>query len=310
MDTRSAQGYGFGMANNMIPNKAQTPDPVLEALLPEVIEIARESGNILMRHFKRHRSGRPVAVQTKDDNSPVTIADHESSAYLVDALERLTPFYPVVSEENDFDPLKEGVEDFWAIDPLDGTKEFIAGSSGFSNKITLIRGGHPQLAVIYCPVQNVLFDTLENDKARKTDRSGTVKNMQTKYMYGSGKLVTLFNSKSGDLNLYREWRKALAQRDLTLPVRPKGKPGLPRNLRVAEGLADIYLSFGHSASKIKGAAWVWDIAGDDLILRNAGGGLVHLHNGKPPVYTNPREILPAYVGYGCHIIRYRMFGPV
>lgn len=98
------------------------------------------------------------AVRTKKDSSPVTDADLASHDLIVPAIERLTPSWPVISEEDiEQDRTLDLRSPFWLVDPLDGTKEFIARTGEFSINIGLVIDQEPVLGLIYSPTQGMLY---------------------------------------------------------------------------------------------------------------------------------------------------------
>ncbi|MGL5502237.1 MAG: 3'(2'),5'-bisphosphate nucleotidase CysQ family protein, partial [Aeromonas veronii] len=127
----------------------------LLAWVPGVKEIAREAGRIL--HDIYH--GGQFERQLKEDATPVTSADLAADAYLKQALSALTPHVPVLTEEAADIPFSQrsNWRQYWLVDPLDGTGEFIAGSGDFATLIALVRDNVPVLGVIYAPESNVLY---------------------------------------------------------------------------------------------------------------------------------------------------------
>src|SRR3954466_15130080 len=97
------------------------------------------------------------SVETKSDNSPLTIADKHSHEVIKEAL--TSTGFPLLSEEgkaleyND----RNNWETFWLVDPLDGTKEFIKKNGEFTVNIALVKKGAPVLGVVYVPVTGVLY---------------------------------------------------------------------------------------------------------------------------------------------------------
>ncbi len=271
---------------NKIFNRITGPDPALTALIDPVSRMARDAGAIIMGYY-----GKAYDIQIKGDESPVTVADKTSSDFLVTALSLLTPGIPVVSEENDVEPGESGT--YWTIDPLDGTKEFIGKTGGFCVKIALIDAFRPVLGVIYCPVQDVLYHGVEHGQAIRV-QGPDQQVMKTRACPEKGALSVLFNRKHADPSLYKEHRLALAAQGIFLPVHPKTKPGLPRSLQVAEGLADIHAGTGVQ----RGSGFAWDIAADEVILDNAGGVLCTLPDGGKIAYDRPRDAAPPYLALG------------
>lgn len=97
------------------------------------------------------------AVETKSDNSPLTIADKKSHEVIKAALAGTG--YPLLSEEGKQLPYEERKDwtTFWLVDPLDGTKEFIKKNGEFTVNIALVKDGKPVLGVVYVPVTGVLY---------------------------------------------------------------------------------------------------------------------------------------------------------
>lgn len=111
----------------------------LSALAPRLMEIARTAGEAIMRIYADEQSAN---VEFKLDQSPVTLADKDAHKVLVAGLNELLPSCPVVSEEDDSSHthrMSDGM--FWLLDPLDGTKEFIARNGEFTVNIALIDHG-------------------------------------------------------------------------------------------------------------------------------------------------------------------------
>jgi 3'(2'), 5'-bisphosphate nucleotidase len=96
-------------------------------------------------------------VETKADNSPLTLADRQSHAIIQAGLRGHG--IPVISEEGRDIPYDERKQwdTFWVVDPLDGTKEFVKRNGEFTVNIALVQGMHPVLGVVYAPVPDVLY---------------------------------------------------------------------------------------------------------------------------------------------------------
>ncbi len=250
---------------------------------------ARCAGDILMKHY-----GKKIDIVLKEvDQTPVTIADQKSNDFLVSRLGALSPAIPVVSEEND-DP---GARSYWTVDPLDGTREFIDRTGGFCVKIALVHDAEPVVGVVFCPAQNVLYAAAKDGPAVKIGPDGAMRSISTRSVMERKPLKTLFNKKHADPAEYQVRRAELAAFGLRFPARPLVRPGLPRNLQVAESLADAHLACGFGSGPLAGSGYVWDAAPDDLILTRAGGCLVH-YDGSKPDYSHPRERMPGYIALG------------
>src|SRR5689334_468108 len=138
----------------MIPafrlEKSEMNDSV--TLKDQLVAVSREAGAAILNVYSRD-----FQAAQKADRSPVTEADTAAEALIVEALGRLAPGIPVVAEEQcASNGVPAAVPDrFFLVDPLDGTKEFIAKNGEFTVNIALIDHGRPVLGVVYLPV----FDT-------------------------------------------------------------------------------------------------------------------------------------------------------
>ncbi len=117
-------------------------------------DIAREAGHVIMPYFNQDTD-----VRTKEDGSAVTDADEAAERLILERLEALAPYIPVVAEEamaaGQAPEVDEGP--FFLVDPLDGTKEFISGRGEFTVNIALVDGGAPIIGVVYAPALSRMF---------------------------------------------------------------------------------------------------------------------------------------------------------
>ena len=123
-----------------IPRETTCPDAFLD--LAE--RLADRARGIARRHFRQ-----PVAVETKPDRSPVTVADRDTEAALRALIAETFPEHGIVGEEEA--ARAPDAEHVWVLDPIDGTKRFIAGNPLFGSLIGLLEGGRPILGVIEMP---------------------------------------------------------------------------------------------------------------------------------------------------------------
>jgi 3'(2'), 5'-bisphosphate nucleotidase len=120
----------------------------LAALLEPVLAIARAAGREIMAHYAGQ-----VAVTRKDDDSPLTAADLAAQRVIVAGLAGLEPRLPVLSEESPAAELAQRHEwrQFWLVDPLDGTREFLKRNGEFTVNIALVHEHQPVLGVVSAP---------------------------------------------------------------------------------------------------------------------------------------------------------------
>ena len=129
--------------------------PFSEAWLDALIALVFEAGAAIQAVAE----GGQLAVEEKSDASPVTAADHAAEAILSAGLRRLTPTWPQRSEEQapPSPELRAQWSRFWLIDPLDGTKEFLAGNGEYTVNVALIEDGRPVLGLVGVPGQGRVY---------------------------------------------------------------------------------------------------------------------------------------------------------
>lgn len=130
-------------------------DTGLHSTLNNVIAIARAAGDAIMEVYRSGDAG----ATSKAEDSPLTLADLAAHNVIIDGLSKLTPAYPVLSEEAADIAYSERRtwSRYWLVDPLDGTKEFIKRNGEFTVNIALIDNGVPILGVVYAPVLDVCY---------------------------------------------------------------------------------------------------------------------------------------------------------
>jgi inositol-phosphate phosphatase/L-galactose 1-phosphate phosphatase/histidinol-phosphatase len=116
----------------------------LEPYIDLAQRLADVSGDIARRYFRTR-----VAVDDKEDRSPVTIADREAEAAMRALIAQTFPQHGIIGEEHGRE--REGASHVWVLDPIDGTKSFITGRPLFGSLISLCRDGQPIVGVIDCP---------------------------------------------------------------------------------------------------------------------------------------------------------------
>src|SRR6185312_1915391 len=127
----------------------QNTPGLLEAMAAAALEAGRVAHEIYLGHFE---------VQRKADQSPVTAADHAAEAIILERLRVAAPGVPVVAEEEVAAGRVPVIgNEFYLVDPLDGTKEFVQRNGDFTVNIALVRAGDPVLGVVYAPVTAALY---------------------------------------------------------------------------------------------------------------------------------------------------------
>jgi 3'(2'), 5'-bisphosphate nucleotidase len=217
-----------------------------------------------------------LGVTIKNDNSPVTLADQTAEKIILRDLNIIAPEIPVIAEESASEGNIPDVKDkFWLVDPLDGTKEFIAGGTDFTVNIALIENGVPTFGIIYTPATRRLYTAVSQNEATLQIVDQQLKpgpEMNIRVRDGDINNLTALASKS---HLDEETKAFLDDLNIT----DKTSAGSSMKFCVvAEGKADIYPRFGPTME--------WDIAAGHAIL-SAAGGSVKNPDGTTFEYNKP-----------------------
>lgn len=257
---------------------------VTPAVLEQVVQICRQAGAIIMPFFEAEG----MAFDNKDDarKSQVTEADTAAEALILPALRAINPDIPIVAEEEvsaGYVPDISGGE-FWLVDPLDGTKEFIKKIPEFTVNIGLIRDGKPVLGVVYSPASNHLYagSALLNEaywikgeeapqplRVRKIDPDAITICLSRTY------------GQSVDLTRFLERFQVEKQVDAGSSI---------KFCMVARGEADVYPRYGGSME--------WDTAAAHAVLNAAGGRVCEINDGPELRYGKTQFRNPYFVAWG------------
>lgn len=257
------------------------PDPMLEKLIKPVRDIASEAGEAIMEIYSRLG-----AVDTKSDGSPVTEADRKAHRVIVDRLRNLTPDTPILSEESAQAPYAERRHwaEFWMVDPLDGTREFINRRGEFTVNIALLRKGLPVLGVVGIPAWKAFYWGCGGEAYRQTDDGEPERIHVSYYRSGTPRVVASRSHASPETTEFIE-RVKQDRGDCEL----KSMGSALKICLVAEGDADVYPRLGPTSE--------WDIAAAHCVLRAAGGTLTTAR-GEPIRYNKENVLNPWFVAAG------------
>lgn len=221
-------------------------------------------------------------VRTKADASPVTAADECAEAIIVAMLTKLAPEIPVIAEEMAESGLPAAAERFWLVDPLDGTREFVARSGEFTTNIALIERDRPVLGVIHLPVANVTYMAAGAGTATRQEQDAAPVPIAARKMPVSGAIVV--HSRSHRNN---------AELDAYIAAIPNAQRRIGGSAAkfcfIAEGSADLYPRFGPTME--------WDTAAGQAIVEAAGGS-VTTFDGVPLRYAKPGFRNPSFLAAG------------
>lgn len=263
--------------------------PLNEHLLNQVLLIAYQAGKHLRRFYQQQ-----VEVRIKEDNTPVTEADLFVSQFLTEKLRALFPNVPVLSEENCRIPFAERQywQEYWLIDPLDGTQQFIDRTDQFAVLMTLVRKNKPALSVIHAPILSTTYYALKDFGAFKKQGEQVVRltgelSKQHRIEVSNEHRIELSNQHRIEplkiavgATTSQEKVRALLPPNFPCEFIVFGSSSLKSGL-VAEGVADCYVRLGRTGE--------WDTAGAEVLLAETGGTIFDSH--FAPLTYNQRETL-------------------
>ena len=219
-------------------------------VVDELINVFKKAGKISIE-----LRNKGLIKKIKSDNTPVTNGDIEVNKILVSEIQKLTPEYPIISEENLENKFEKNLKNFWLVDPIDGTYDYINNKDEFTINAGLIIDGSPFLGIIYAPSKKRLFYTYGYKKSFEINENALIElNCKKKSKKNEVLAVTYSkNIKSEILELHKK-------NDVTSFVKMKSSL---KFCVIATGEFDIYVA--------EPRACEWDIAAGHAILKNAGG---------------------------------------
>ena len=251
----------------------------LASLIQPVTDIAVRAGEKILEIYETD-----FEVETKDDQSPLTTADKASHNTIVAALAELTPDIPILSEESDAITWEERSQwqEYWLIDPLDGTKEFIKKNGEFTVNIALIQGHQAVMGVVHVPVKNRSFYGFQGGGAFERTPEGETKAISV--TLAAEQPVRVVGSRSHRGELVDAYLEKLGEHVIV---------SMGSSLKlclVATGEADVYPRLGLTSE--------WDTAAAQAVVECAGGKVVQT-SGEPLMYNAKEDILnPYFLVYG------------
>jgi 3'(2'), 5'-bisphosphate nucleotidase len=228
----------------------------LAALAEALMPIVEAAGEAIMKVYEG-----AFAVQRKDDNSPLTLADLESQRVIIEGLKAITPDIPILSEESAAAPWGERQRwrELWIVDPLDGTREFVKRNGEFTVNIALVVEHEPLLGVVSAPAQQLTFWGIAGGGAFTSARGDAARRIHT---VAPQRPLRVVGSRS---HLSAQTAEYLAR----LPAHVM--TGVGSSLKfclLAAGNAELYPRFGPTSE--------WDTAAGQAVLEAAGGHVTRM----------------------------------
>lgn len=257
-----------------------TPAWLNSELRQSLVDIARRAGREILDVY-----GSDFATETKADNSPLTQADLRAHRLIVAQLAALSPRLPILSEEAASIPYAErrSWAEYWLVDPLDGTREFVSRNGEFTVNIALVRAHRPVLGVIHIPVSDTTYSGAPGQGAFReaNDRGPARIGVRAT---AAVPLRVLGSRSHGNPELARRL-------DALGPHSLRGVGSSIKLCLVADGNADLYPRLGPTSE--------WDIAAGQAIVEAAGGQVVAAADGQPLRYNTSSGLLnPDFLAYG------------
>ena len=244
-------------------------------LIQEVIKIMMKAHESILNIYSLSK----FEIDYKQNNTPVTQADLLAHQIITKGLNKLTPYIPIVSEEdeNSF-YLNKGVKCYWIIDPLDGTKEFIKKTGEFTCNIGLIKNSQPLYGFVGIPTNGLIYHGGKDYGSYK--RTDDLNETQIKCSERKDPLRIIM-SKS---HINKETKEYVEGLDIPYVTIQAGSS--LKFIKVAEGDADIYPRLGLTSE--------WDTAAAHAVLEGAGGLVLQL-NGNELIYGKDNILNPYFL---------------
>ena len=242
------------------------------------LEAAVKAGENIMEVYNSTES---INYEKKADDSPLTIADKKSHNTIIDFLKDTE--IDIISEESKSIEYQErkNWEEYWLIDPLDGTKEFIKKNGEFTVNIALIKNNKPHLGVVYCPVKKILYWNDNDKKVFKREKEETREIKKRKPINENEEGLRVVVSRSHMSEETSEYVNKL--------TRPKliSCGSSLKFLYIADNKADIYPRFGPTME--------WDTAAAHSILNALEIHVINLDTGRELSYNKENLLNPYFI---------------
>ena len=205
-----------------------------------------------------------LSKEIKSDNTPVSNGDIEVNKIITDKIKEVTPELPIVSEETSDNKSEKNLKDFWLIDPIDGTYDYINNLEEFTINAGLIINNQPAAGLIYAPSKKRMFYSYEQNSSYELTNNKTIKlDCSKNFDKKDIKFVAYSN------NIKPEIKKIHEQLNVKKCVKMKSSL---KFCVIAAGEYDGYVA--------EPRAYEWDIAAGHAILKHAGGKVTDLNGSE------------------------------
>tara|TARA_B100001121_G_scaffold168510_1_gene147124 strand:- start:63 stop:827 length:765 start_codon:yes stop_codon:yes gene_type:complete len=224
----------------------------LKQIVENLIESFLDAGNLALQLREKG-----LIKKIKSDNTPVSNGDLEVNKLILDKISKITPDLPIISEETSENKENLNLKDFWLIDPIDGTYDYINNLEEFTINAGLIINNKPVAGLINAPAKKRMFYSYEKGNA---------------FEFSKGKIINLSElSSKKSLNL-----KFVSYSTKIKPEIQKiyDDLGVKENIRMKSSLKFCVVAAGEYDGYVaEPRAYEWDIAAGHAILKHSGGSI-------------------------------------
>lgn len=244
--------------------------------IPDLIELTKK---VTAEILPIYTAQEETLLSLKTDGSPLTHADMRANQLIQAGLNTLAPDVPILSEESCDIPFatRQQWQRYWLVDPIDGTKEFLAKNGEFTINIALIEQHQPILGIVAVPTTQIIYYAAQGHGAWKL--TGDIPKPLVATAYDATQTLRVVASRSHGAQAVEQLNRYYPNIELV-----RCGSSLKFCL-LAEGLADFYPRLGLTSE--------WDTAAAQCILEQAGGVVVDLQ-GSPLRYNTKDSYLNPY----------------
>lgn len=242
---------------------------MFDSLISPLITLTTQVGEVIMSFYKGD-----VSVVVKPDQTPLTVVDQTAHQLIVEGLNNLTPNTPILSEESDEISFNERSKwsEYWLIDPLDGTRDFLEHTGEFCICVAYIKNHVPVFGLVYAPLERIHYYTLDGQSFKQQAGAKTL--LKTSPASNPLKVVI------GHHSFHNEQLTNHLKHQSSYSISRLGSA--LKFCQVAEGRYDYYPRFGPCSE--------WDTAAGVCILQNAGGSVAD-EQGQALKYNTKDDLL-------------------
>jgi len=259
-----------------------------------LIDIIETASQLILQIYL----GCDFVIETKDDNSPLTIADKKANEYICSNLKTYYPTIPIISEEIKNEPysIRKNYTFAWIIDPLDGTKEFIKKNGEFTVNIGLIHNGVPVAGFVNIPVKGLTYWAIEGQgafiKEINKDTHTSINEIRNKHKSRKTRVLASRSHMNNETESFIEKLGDVELMNVGSSI---------KIIWIAENTADVYPRLSPCME--------WDTCAAHAILREVGGLLLEYKDNelRDDLRYNKESLYnPNYVCYGPNFINYKL----